>query len=113
VPGRDHHVHTFLEALLTEVGAPGVGEDEYLDRRSERIHPHGAITAYHDRADVAGSQLVLVDRLRGGPGQLVRAVRHLHAVDLRRIQQALDVLLEPEDGWAARRGVGPDSFEYR
>jgi len=73
---------------------------------------HGLGTVEDDRPDVAGFERVGAHHflLRFKQGFLV--IRHFHLEDVGRIEQAVGVLFEPENGGALVGLVGADSFKY-
>src|SRR5207248_4553292 len=61
----------------------------------------------------AGLEVVRADRLEHGVGKARARVRHIHAVDLRGVEQPFDMRVEPEAGRSFRRLVTAGAFEDR
>ena len=96
-PGGNLRAHTVALALLAEVGAPLPAGDRHVDGSVQGVQAHMAVAAIDDRADVARPQPVARDQLESGGAQLLERVRRRHVVELRRAQQALDVVGPAED----------------
>ena len=82
-----------------------------VHRRVHGEQAHLAVPAEHQRADVAGVELVGLEHLEGGVVELLDRVRHRHVVELRGPLDPLEVLRETEHGDAALRLVGADALE--
>jgi hypothetical protein len=100
-----------LQALFTQVGAPGPGRDHQVDGVALGTDAQLLVADPGQRADVAALQLVFAHH------RLLRFVhfflgeRQLHAQDLGAVEQALGVLFEAEDGRAAHRVVGAHALK--
>ena len=98
-------------ALVAEVGAPGPGGDDHVDRGRIGVEPHLAVAAEGERADVAGGLPVAAHQLVRGQAQFLRRVGQFQVVELGRLGEPVEVLLGAEDGRAALGLVGADALE--
>ena len=112
VPRRNHHVHALLERLRPEVLAPVPGDERDVHRAGERVHAQFVVAAVDDRPDVALFEVVLADEVDHRLVDLVLGERDVHPVDLRRVEQPVGVLLQPENRRALRRLVAADALEH-
>ena len=92
------------ESLGTKIGAPGPRRDCDADRIRFGSHAHRLRSVEGDRAQVTGGKAVLHHALLLRGVELVLAVGDLHPEDLRRAEQPIGVLAQPEDR-RARRGL--------
>ena len=112
LPGGDAHRDALGERFLAQVGAPGPGRDGALQGVLQGIDPHRSVAPEHEGADVAGLELVHLHHLHDGLGELLLGEGDLHAVDLGRIEQPVDVGVQPEDGGALPGVVGAQALEH-
>ena len=114
LPGRHADVDAALEALRAQHRAPFDGDHRYLHRHvGRRHHAEAARAAEHDRAQVGAlGQPVGADREVAGLQQGRAVEGRCHAVDARRLEQPIDVVVQAEDRRALRRGVGADALEH-
>ena len=101
-----------LLAVLAEVGAPRPAHDHDVDRVRPRVDAELAVAVEGDRAEVATrrSPLTAISSKQRG-AELVDRVRELHVEELRRVVEALEVVVQPEDGGAALGVVAADALE--
>ena len=111
LPGRDLRADAVLQALLAEVRRPRPAHDHDLDGVAARRDAELAVAVERDRPDVALGQPVGADQLVARRLQLVDRVRDLHVEELRRVVQALEVLVEAEDRRSLRGVVAADPLE--
>ena len=104
---------TLLQGLGAEVGAPGPGGDGDVHRRAFRGNAHFLRAVERDRAQVAFSELVRAHHFFVRFDERVLAVGDFHHVDVRRVVQAVDMLVQAEHGGAAHGVVGAYALEYR
>ncbi len=102
----------FSIASCSEVRAPGPGGDRHVHGRADRRHAHLLRTVERDRPDVAGLVLVGAHHFLLRFDERFPAVGDLHHVDVRRVEQALGVVLQPEDRGAFDGLVGAHALEY-
>src|SRR5205807_2426905 len=76
-----------------------------------RVEAHRAVAPEHERADVAGAQIVAGDDLPRRGLQLLAAEWHWHVVELGGAQQALGVLGVAEDRGPQLGVVASDALE--
>jgi hypothetical protein len=76
-----------------------------------RPHAQRAGVEEGDRPQVGRLQLVDAHHLEAGVGQFGQCVGNREVVQLRRLVEALQMRVEPEDGRAIGGGVGLHSFE--
>jgi len=111
LPRRDLRPHAVADALLAEVGAPGPDGDGDVDGARQGVEAHLAVAQVDQRADIAGVDVVDPDGLLGGLDDLLHGERRLDHQHLGRLQEAADVVGQPEDGRSGGGGVGPDALE--
>ena len=112
VPGGDANVDAPFQGFLTQVGLrPLPGQQVDLDRVLERIHAHLAVSAQDQGANVAVLRLVDAHQLDLGLLELLAGIVELDAVDLARIHQPVNVLLEAEDRRPLRGLIATDALE--
>ena len=99
------------EALVAEVGAPRPHRDRDVHRARERVETHLPVSEERDGADVARVEAVDPHDLLRRVDDLLRAERDVDQVDLRRREQAVDVVGQPEDPRALRGLVRADALE--
>jgi hypothetical protein len=73
-PARDLGADAVLLALLAEVGAPGEGGDDQVDRGVGGVEAEVAVAAEGERPDVAGAEPVAADQLTRRLGDLLGRV---------------------------------------
>src|SRR5262249_16080845 len=61
--------------------------------------------------DVALTYLVDVHRVHDRALYVISCPHHLHASDMRRMKQALDMFLEAENGWSGRCIIAPNALK--
>ncbi len=111
LPGRDLRADARLQALLTEVRRPRPAHDHDLDRVAARGDTELAVAVERDRPQVALGQPVRADQLVARRLELLDAERDLHVEELRRVVEALKVLVQAEDRRPFRCLVAADPFE--
>src|SRR5439155_23753431 len=111
-PRADLHVDALLGRIVTEVFAPLPEENRDVDRTGERIDAEGLVPAVDDRPDVARAEGIRADRVEDSVGESRTGMRRVHPVDLRRVEEPLDVGVESEARRAFRRRVTAGAFEY-
>ena len=89
---------------------PGCDGNMYLQVVSANTHAFGSVE--HQRANIGGFQVVLANHGALRLVQLFLGKGNLHAHDVGRIEQAIGVCVQTEDGGAIRGLVGTDTFEY-
>ena len=102
------HDDTFIrtpacEALLAEVRAPRPHRDRHVHLARQRVEPDLAVAEERDRPHVAGVEPALAHGELARLDELVARVRDLHHDELGGVEQALDVVGEPEHRRARRR----------
>src|SRR6056297_2466525 len=113
LPRTDRRIDTFFHCLLTEIAAPvHRGNDHFGGGVVVGDQPDAAVTAKHDRTDVGRFELVFDYGITAGGEQRFPIERHRNAVNARRIEQAMDVLLETECRGAVGGGVDTNALEY-
>ncbi|MCY1547716.1 hypothetical protein D9M68_837860 [compost metagenome] len=100
-----------LQALFTQVGAPGPGRDHQVDGVALGADAQLLVADPGQRADVAALQLVFAHHGFLGFVHFFFGERQFHAQDLGAVEQALGVFFQAEDRRAARRVVGTNAFE--
>ena len=110
-PRRDLHAHAGRERVIAEVRAPRPARDRDVDLARQSVEAHLAVAVVDDRPDVAGAQSRRADGVFRRLHDLVDGVGDLHHHDLRRVEQAHDVLGETEDGRPAVGLVRADALE--
>ncbi len=110
-PARDLHADALGDRVGAEVRAPWPARDRDLDLARQRVQPHLAVAVVRDRPDVARRQPGGAHGVLRRLHQLVDGVRDLHHHDGGRVEEARDVLGQPEDGRALLGLVGADPFE--
>ncbi len=110
-PGGAADVDALLEGVGAQVLAPFVAPDRDVDRVRERVDAEGAVAPVHEGPDVTGREAVRAHDLERRVAQRVDRVRDRHPVDLGRPEQAVEMVVEPEDRGAARRVVAALAFE--
>ena len=112
VPGRDADIGAFISRA--QIFAPLVVGDVHVYRAVQRIHTNFAVSAQHDRPDVAGNGPIQAHQLQHGGHQLFAGVVHVNAINLGRIQQPLPMLIGTKNGAAALGlRVATDALENR
>ena len=96
-PRRHAHGHAVFERIGAQVGIPRPRGDGHVGGSAGGVDAHHAVAAVHERADVAGRQVVLADELDGGVAQLVNRVRQVDEGDFAAAMQALHVVAQTED----------------
>src|SRR5690606_3940461 len=110
--GAGAHLDAFLQRLFAHVGAPVPGGDDHPHLQAGGAQAHGLASVEHHRADVGGFQVVLAHGGAGGFVDLLLGEGDLHAHDVGRVEQAVGVRLEAEDGGAVRGVVGAHALEH-
>ncbi|CAB4816632.1 unannotated protein [freshwater metagenome] len=110
-PRRDLCADPLRERIFTEVRAPWPASNRNIDRARKRVQPHFAVAVIGDRADVGRRKPRRFDDVLCGLDQLIDAIWHVHAQDLRRVVQALDVFGKPEYRRTLWGFIRANSFE--
>src|ERR1035437_4916743 len=110
---RDLDANALLYSVGAEVSAPGPGGDGDVDRHAFGGNAHFLRTVEGDRAQVAFMQLVRAHHFLVGFDDRLLAVGDFHHIDVRRVVQAVDMLLQAEYGGAVDGVVGAYALEYR
>ncbi len=105
-------MHTSAPPWPADVLAPREVGDVDLNRRSLGVHADLAVTAQHDRPDVARRHAIRLNRVHHAGAKLLERERNLHAVDLGRVQQPLHVLRQAEDRRSMRLPVAANPLKY-
>src|SRR5205085_3415309 len=92
---------SILEGTLAQVCAPRPTREIDLDRTVHWHHAGRAVTANDHRTEVARIHAVPLDQLAARRHELVERILHLHAIDLARVEQPLEMVLETKDRWPA------------
>ena len=104
--------HALLHALVPEVRTPRPRRDRDARGRPRR-EPHLAVAHERDRPEVACLQGVRADGVDACLRDRVGRERHSHVQDVRRAEEPLDVLRQPEDcGAAVVSLVAADALEH-
>src|SRR3954451_9442699 len=111
LPARDVHPAALLCGVGAEVGAPRPAGDRGDGLARQGVEPHLAVTEVEQWPDVALVDLVDPDELFGGFDQLLRRPRRLHEVQVRRPEEPVDVLGQPEDRGATVSRVRAHALE--
>src|SRR6185437_7950919 len=112
LPARHAGGDAVFQRLWPEVGAHRPRGHGHVDRRFGG-QAETAQAAPRDGAQVGSGETVLADDLAAGRGEFVARAWQCHVVDLRRVEQAVEVVGEAKDRCTVRRGVAADAFEYR
>ena len=110
-PGRNLCADPLRERIFTEVGAPWPASNRDIDRARKRVQSHFAVAVIGNRTDVGRRKSRCFDDVLRGLNQLIDAIRHVHAEDLRRVMQALDVLGKSEHRRTLWGFIRADSFK--
>src|SRR5690606_38151545 len=111
-PRAGHQRGALADGLLAQVDAPGQGRDHEVEPVAAGVHAEGLGAVPDQRPDVAGVHAVGADGLDDRLVDMLDAPLRPHADDPRRVEQALRVVAQAEDGGAAVRGVRPDPLEH-
>ena len=110
--GRRFHANAFLQTFLAQVCAPRPGRDGHVGSSTLGRHTHFFRAIKRDRADIAGIQLVGTHHFTAGFHDLLTGVRHVHAVNVRRIEEAVGVLFQAENSRTLVGLVGTLAFKH-
>ena len=110
-PGRDHAANAVLNRLVAEVGPPLPNRDHGVNRAVERVDTHLASAAENQRADVAGRQLVDLDRLVHSSSERLGRIGDFHVVLRSRALEPIQVVGQVKDARALIRLVRADALE--
>ena len=113
IPGADAHIHSAAVRFFTEIFSPVPASEIDLDRAALRVHARFAITAHNNRPQVALADVVNTDEIEIRSAEFVEVKRNFHAVDVGRIQQALDVIAKAKNSGALLSVVAANAFENR
>ncbi len=112
-PPRTHaHVHALLNRLRPQITPPFDGDDSNLHWTRCRIDAEGVESSVDQGANVAGIELVGLDRLQDRLPDLLLGVRDLHAIDLGRVEQTVDVSVKAEHRGASLCRIGPYALKH-
>ena len=111
-PRTDLDRHALGERVVPEILAPRERRHRHLDRRAERVDPQVLVAAVDERTQIARLEIVDRDDVEAHLPDLVARVRQLHAIDACGVHEALDVVVESEDGGAALGVVRADALEH-
>src|SRR5690606_4383930 len=100
--GAGTHLDAVHQGLFAHVGAPVPGGDDHVDLQAGGAQTHAFAAEEHHRAQVGAVQTVFTDRGALGFVDLILGERNLHIEDVSRVEQAVGVGLQTEDGGAAR-----------
>src|SRR5688572_27740222 len=110
--GRGLDANAALDRVGAEIGPPGPRRDRDVDADALRGDAHRLGAVEGDRPDVARVELVRPHDFLLRLDQRLLVVGDLHAVDMRRAEQPVGVLAQPEDRGAVRRLVGAHALEH-
>ena len=102
-----------LQRFGSEVGAPRPGGDGDVHLGADRRDAHLLRAVEGDRPHVAGLVPVGAHHLELRLHQALARIRDLHHVDVGRVEQAIGVLLQAEDGGADLGLVRAHALEHR
>src|SRR5205814_8389432 len=105
VPRRDADVDAVLHRVLAQVLPPLPDPDDDVDRALERIDAESAQAPVDHGPDVAVPETVGANRVEDRVPELGRRVRDFHPVDLARVIEPLDAIVETKRRRAAARLV--------
>ncbi len=95
------HADTFFHAFLAQVGTPRPGCDGNMGAERSGSDTQCFRAVEHNRADVAGFQLIGAHHFTLRFHQRFLVEGHFHLEYMGRVEQALGMFLEAEDGGAA------------
>src|SRR5215470_9592406 len=109
--GRDTDANPRVQGSFTEICPPRPHSNGRADGIVTVVDAHLTIAQIDQRTDVALPHLVDVHRVKNRTPYIILRPCHLHASDMRRMKQALDMFLEAENGWALRRVIAPNALK--
>ncbi|MPN41947.1 hypothetical protein SDC9_189502 [bioreactor metagenome] len=102
----------FFKGLLAQIAAHVPGSDAHSGRSLIQVQAQIGAAGVDERADVAFLQLIGRDGLQCGLSQLFGCVGQVaKAQDLRRLNEAIHVFLEPKDRGAIDGVIAADTFK--
>ena len=111
--GGGLHPDAFLQTLFPQIRTPGPGGDRDPDRVRASMQTALAFADEDDRSDVTLFELIGADGVEARLRYLFGGERDFQTQDVSRIEQAVVVLGQPEDGGAAvLTGVAANSLEH-
>ena len=110
--GRRLHTDAFFERFRPEVSTPRPRRDGYMHGRAFWRYTHFLGAVKSNRADITRLELVCADDLLVRRHERFPGVRNFHHVNMRRVEQALGMFLEPENRRAMGRAVGAQALEH-
>src|SRR5262249_27592116 len=109
--GRDTDANPRVQGSFTEISPPRPHSNRRADGIMTVVDTHFAVAQIDQRTDVAFTHLVDVHRVNDRASYVILRPRHLHASNVRRMKQALDMFLEAENGWSVRRVIAPNALK--
>src|SRR5690606_15626488 len=110
--GAGADLDALLQCFITHVGAPVPGGYGNVHLEVVRTDTHAFRAVEHQRADVGSVQIVVTHRCAAGFVDLVLGEGDLHAHDVGRLEQAVGVRLQTENGRTFVGVVGAHTFKY-
>src|SRR5262249_37768496 len=109
--GRDTDADPCVQSPFTEIRPPR----PHGDGRADGIVAVGCgpfpVTPIDQRAGGGVPHLADVHWLHDRTSYVILRPHHLHASNMRRMKQALDMFLEAENGWSVRRIIAPNALK--
>src|SRR5262249_59915416 len=109
--GRDTDADPCVQSPFTEIRPPRPHGDGRADGIVAVVDAHFAVAQIDQRTDVALTHLVDVHCVHDRTSYVILRPHHLHASNMRRMKQALDMFLEAENGWSVRRIIAPNALK--
>ena len=110
--GRQADTDALVQAIFSQIGAPGPGRDSATDIDSFRVESHFVIAQKYDGSDVAFLQLIFPDDTECRVKKVLVGKRHLNTENDGRLKQPVDMFLQAENGRSVIFGiVATNAFE--
>ena len=105
-------MHAFFHVAVAQVFSPGIIAHVDLSGGIEGIDSGLAVSAHHNRTQVAGPDPVHGHQIHQRVAKLFQAVINLNAIDLGRIYQPLHVLCEAKNCRSLGPGIATDALKH-
>src|SRR5262249_35370844 len=109
--GRDTDADPCVQSPFTEIRPPRPHGNGRADRIVAGVCSPFALAPQNQRAEVDITHLICFHPVPDRPFGINTRPHHLHASDMRRMKQALDMFLEAENGWPVRCIIAPNALK--